>query len=195
MIAGINNYISNLQNCLDRLDRNEVDSFIKILLQARDEDRTIFIMGNGGSASTASHFCCDFNKGMSYQQDKKFKLICLNDNVATMLAYANDVDYGNVFIEQLKNFFKPGDVVIGISGSGNSKNVLQAIEYANKNSGITIGLTGYNGGTLKQISKYSVNANIDDMQISEDIHMMLCHMTYSILMNSKNESQKELICG
>lgn len=195
MITGINNYISSLQNCLDRLDRKEIDTFIKILLQARDEDRTIFIMGNGGSASTASHFCCDFNKGMSYQQDKKFKLICLNDNVATMLAYANDVDYGNVFIEQLKNFFKPGDVVIGISGSGNSKNVLQAIEYANKNNGITIGLTGYNGGTLKQISKYSVNANIDDMQISEDIHMMLCHMTYSILMNSKTESQKELVCG
>ena len=131
MITGINNYINSLQECLEKLDRNEIDNFIKILLQARDEGRTIFIMGNGGSASTASHFCCDFNKGMSYQQDKKFKLICLNDNVATMLAYANDVDYGNVFVEQLKNFFNPGDVVIGISGSGNSKNVLQAIEYAN----------------------------------------------------------------
>ena len=195
MIEKINNYIGCLQDCLTNLDRNEVDSFIKVLTQARDEDRMIFIMGNGGSASSASHFCCDFNKGMSYQQEgRRFKMICLNDNVATMLAYANDVSYEAVFVEQLKNFFKPGDVVIGISGSGNSKNVLRAIEYANENGGITVGLTGYNGGILKNIANYSVNANIDDMQVSEDIHMMLCHMTYSILMNgyAANKCTKEL---
>lgn len=185
MIDGINNYLNSLQNCIDNLDRQEIDTFIKLLLQVRNEGRTIFVMGNGGSAATASHFCCDFNKGMSYEQDKKFKMICLNDNVATMMAYANDVSYENIFVEPLKNFFKDGDVVIGISGSGNSKNVLKAIEYANAHNGITVGITGYNGGILKQISKYSVNANINDMQITEDIHMILCHMIYNILMTQK----------
>ena len=185
MINEINNYFGKLKTCIDNLDRKEVDIFLNIMLRARDRGANIYIMGNGGSGATASHFCCDFNKGMSYQQDKKFKMICLNDNVATMLAYANDVSYDNVFVEQLKNFLKEGDLVIGISGSGNSKNVLKAVEYANANGAITLGLTGYNGGILKQIAKYSINTHIDDMQITEDIHMMLCHMTYSILMNGK----------
>ena len=104
MIDKINNYIDNLKLCLDNLDRAEINMFINLLIQARDEGRSIYIMGNGGSASSASHFCCDFNKGMSYKQDKKFKMLCLNDNVATMLAYANDVNYDDVFVEQLKNF-------------------------------------------------------------------------------------------
>lgn len=195
MIENINNYLNRLQECIDSLDREEIDTFVKLMLKTRDSGNMIYIMGNGGSAATASHFCCDFNKGMSYQQDKKFKMMCLNDNVATMLAYANDVSYENVFVEQLKNFLKPGDLVIGISGSGNSKNVLRAIEYANSNGGVTLGFTGYSGGLLKQISKYSVNANIDDMQITEDIHMMLCHMMYNLLMTQKVESSKELVRG
>lgn len=191
----IDNYFELLKNTIDSLDRKELETFINLLLSTRDKGKHIYIMGNGGSGATASHFCCDFNKGMSYQQDKKFKMICLNDNVATMLAYSNDVSYENVFVEQLKNFLTEGDVVIGISGSGNSKNVLNAIDYANKNGGISVGITGYNGGILKQISRYSVNANVDNMQITEDIHMMICHMIYHILMNEKYESKKELVCG
>lgn len=193
MIDRINGYLYRLQDCIDKLNREEINTLINLLLLARNENRTIFIMGNGGSAATASHFCCDFNKGMSFGKDKKFKMICLNDNIATMLAYANDTDYSNVFVEQLKNFFNKGDIVIGISGSGNSKNVLKAIEFANSNGGITIGLTGFNGGILKQIARYSVNTNINDMQITEDIHMMLCHMIYNILTNQKSEIRKELV--
>ncbi len=193
MIDRINGYLYRLQDCIDKLNREEINTLINLLLLARNENRTIFIMGNGGSAATASHFCCDFNKGMSFGKDKKFKMICLNDNIATMLAYANDTDYSNVFVEQLKNFFNKGDIVIGISGSGNSKNVLKAIEFANSNGGITIGLTGFNGGILKQIAGYSVNTNINDMQITEDIHMMLCHMIYNILTNQKSEIRKELV--
>lgn len=196
MIEKINNYFETMKRCIDNLDRNEIQVFINTLLTARDNGNKIFTMGNGGSAATASHFCCDFNKGMSYGQDKKFRLICLNDNVATMMAYANDVSYDNIFVEQLKNFMQPNDVVIGISGSGNSKNVLNAIEYANENGGITIGLTGYNGGKLKSMAKLSVNANIDDMQVTEDIHMMLCHMIYSLLMNGNaSNGMKELVRG
>lgn len=176
-------YLNRLQETIKRLDKEEINKFINMLLDARDADKQIFIMGNGGSASTASHFCCDFNKGSSYGFNKRFKFICLNDNVPGMMAYANDVSYDDVFVEQLKNFFNPGDYVIGISGSGNSKNVLKAIEYANTNGGITIGLTGFNGGKLKQMCTHSVNMNVDDMQISEDLHMMMDHLSMKVITN------------
>lgn len=195
MKNSIDKYFDRLKSAIDALDRQELDYFIQILLKARDNDKHIYIMGNGGSAATASHFVCDFNKGMSYQQDKKFKMICLNDNVATMLAYSNDVGYEDVFVEQLRNFLKKDDVVIGISGSGNSKNILKAVNYANSVGAVTIGLTGFNGGELKKKASMSVNANIDDMQISEDIHMMICHMIYNILMSNTTESAKEMIHG
>ena len=177
----IEEYLTKLKNTIDRLDRTEINNFINLLLKARDEDRTIFIMGNGGSAATASHYCCDFNKGASYGYDKRFKFICLNDNTATMMAYANDVSYADAMVEQLKNFFKPGDYVIGISGSGNSQNVVKAIAYATQNGGVTIGLTGYQGGKLKQICAHSVNMRIDDMQISEDLHMMMDHLSMRVI--------------
>lgn len=177
----IQEYLDKLKATIDRLDRGEINDFINLLLTARDEGRTIFIMGNGGSAATASHFCCDFNKGASYGYDKRFKFICLNDNTATMMAYSNDVAYEDAMVEQLKNFFMPGDYVIGISGSGNSKNVVKAIEYANEHGGVTIGLTGYQGGKLKQICAHSVNMGVDDMQISEDLHMMMDHLTLRVI--------------
>jgi len=182
MLNKINDYFDKVKNCIDNVDRNEIKKFIDILSDAKDNGMQIFIMGNGGSAASASHFCCDFNKGVSYQKDNKFKMICLNDNIATVMAYANDVGYEDVFVEQLKNFLRKGDVVIGFSGSGNSKNVLKAVEYANANGAITVGLTGYDGGMLKKIASYSVNANIDDMQVSEDMHMMLIHMLMQIFM-------------
>lgn len=182
----INGYFKRLTDAFAGLNRDEINNFMNVLLRARDDGRHIFIMGNGGSGATASHFCCDFNKGMSYQQSSRFRLICLNDNVPTMMAYANDVSYDDVFVEPLKNFLQSGDIVIGISGSGNSKNVLKAIDYANANGAETIGLTGFNGGELKKRAKHSVHVNIDDMQITEDVHMSLCHMMYSILMTDKN---------
>lgn len=174
----IEKYFNSLKKTLDSLDRKEIEDFIKILNKARLEGRRIFIMGNGGSGSTASHFACDFNKLASfYFPDKpRFKVECLNDNFSTMMAYSNDESYELVFSEQLKNFLEKGDVVIALSGSGNSKNVLNAIEYANQAGAVTVGLTGYNGGRLKQIAQYSINTNIEDMQISEDIHLILTHL-------------------
>ena len=183
MITKINNYFETLKYCLDKLDREEVNNFLSLLLNARNEEKNIFIMGNGGSASTASHFCCDCNKGIRNAKEKDFKMICLNDNIPMLLAYANDISYEDIFVGQLKNFLQEGDLVIGISSSGNSKNIIKAIEYANANGAITLGLTGYNGGFLKKCAQHSVNTNINDTQVSEDIHLMLCNMTYSILMN------------
>lgn len=181
MKEAIDNYFDLLKQSVDGLDRNAIISFVDLLLEARKNGNNIYIMGNGGSASTASHFTCDFNKGLSYKKDVRFKMICLNDNIATMLAYSNDLGYENVFVEQLKNFLKKNDVVIGISGSGNSKNILNAIEYANDLGAKTVGLTGFDGGKLKDIVDISIHADINNMQVAEDVHMTICHMLYSIM--------------
>ena len=184
MLEMIEHYTGLLKSTIDRIDRNEIMRFIEILEQTRNSGKTIYIMGNGGSGSTATHFCCDFNKGASYGNNiqKRYKCVCLNDNIPTMLAYANDVDYRDVFVEQLKNFLEEGDLVIGISGSGNSANVIRAIEYANAHGAATAGLTGYSGGLLREIAQYSLHIPIDNMQITEDLHLMIFHMTVSILM-------------
>jgi D-sedoheptulose 7-phosphate isomerase len=172
----ISNYINNLQQVLANLDQDEIHAVADLLKTARDKGQQIFIFGNGGSGSTASHFACDINKGVSYNREKRFKVICLNDNIPVMLAYSNDVGYKVVFEEQLKNFVNPGDVVIGISGSGNSVNVIGAMEVAKATGAITVGITGFGGGKLKEIADYSFNANVNDMQLSEDVHMIWVHI-------------------
>jgi len=179
----IQGYLDRLQDTIKNLNLDQINIFINLLIEARDNDKNIFIMGNGGSAATASHFTGDFNKGVSYQLDqfKRFKFICLNDNLPTLMAYANDVSYEDIFVEPLKNFFKPGDLVIGISGSGNSKNVLKAIEYANQNGGKTFGLVGYDGGKLKQLAQNYIHININDMQITEDLHVVMNHLIMKVL--------------
>ena len=194
MKEAINKYFDLLKQTIDELDRNAIIAFADLLLEARKNGNHIYIMGNGGSASTASHFTCDFNKGLSYKKDIRFKMICLNDNVATMLAYSNDVSYDNVFVEQLKNFLKKDDVVIGISGSGNSKNVVKAIEYANDLGAKTVALTGFDGGILKNIVDVSIHADVNNMQVAEDVHMTICHMLYSVMNPMLEAENKEVVC-
>ena len=183
MLIRIENYLDSIKNTIDSIDRREIQNFINILEHTRSIGKNIYIMGNGGSASTASHFCCDFNKGISYGKSlkRRYKCICLNDNVPTMMAYANDVNYDDIFVEQLKNFLTSGDLVIGISGSGNSENVIRAINYANSVDAETFSLTGYSGGILKNISKYSLHIPVNNMQIAEDLHLIMFHLTVSIL--------------
>lgn len=193
MKEAIDNYFNLLKQSVDGLDRKAIISFVDLLLDARKNGNNIYIMGNGGSASTASHFTCDFNKGLSYKKDIRFKMICLNDNIATMLAYSNDLGYENVFVEQLKNFLKKDDVVIGISGSGNSKNILNAIEYANHLGAKTVGLTGFNGGKLKNIVDVSIHADVNNMQVTEDVHMSICHMLYSVMSPILEVENKEVL--
>lgn len=182
--VNIASYFEKLKSTIDKISINELNILMNVLEQARKEGRTIFIMGNGGSSATASHYVCDFNKGVSYGKEHKYKFVCLNDNIPSLMAYANDFSFDDVFLYQLSNLFKEGDVVVGISGSGNSKNVLKAVEFANNEGGITVGLTGYDGGKLRKISKYSVNIPIDDMQISEDLHMVVDHCMMQILCES-----------
>lgn len=174
-------YLEEEKKILDDVPLEALEQLVELLLAAYEGEKHIFIMGNGGSGSTASHFACDINKGVSYGSKKRFRVICLNDNVPTMLAYANDVSYDDVFVEQLKNFLKSGDVVVGISGSGNSKNVIKAIEYANANAARSAALTGFDGGKLAKAAAASIVVPSNDMQKVEDVHLILTHMIMRIL--------------
>ena len=180
-IPMIDDYTGRLKSTIDALDRNQINDVMNVLIRAYEDENTIYIFGNGGSASTASHFVCDFNKGVSNKLDKKFRFVCLNDNVATVMAIANDCGYENIFSMQLEGKLKKGDVVFAISGSGNSKNIIKAVEYAKGQGNEIISLTGYSGGRLLQISDHPIHADIDDMQIAEDVHMVLCHMMSSAI--------------
>ena len=139
-------------------------------------------MGNGGSAATASHMVCDFAKGASdVLGGKKFCFECLNDNTPIIMAIANDLCYEEVFAHQLRGKLRPEDLVIGISGSGNSENVLRAVQYAKAMGVPTIGVTGYSGGKLKAMADYIMHVDIDDMQVAEDLHMMFDHMLMRVI--------------
>lgn len=178
-------YFARVKATLDAISVESLSNLMNLLEKTRDEGKFVYIMGNGGSAATASHFVCDFNKGLLSDNRKSYRFVCLNDNLPTMMAWANDISYDEIFVGQLKNFLSEGDIVIGISGSGNSMNVVKAIEYANENGGITVGLTGYDGGKLKKIAHYNVHAPVDDMQITEDLHMILDHCMMKVLCNNK----------
>ena len=183
----IGEYTQKMMNEINRLDVAAVNKMMDMLVEARGNDRYVFIMGNGGSGGTASHIAGDFNKGLSLgrPREKRYKFISLVDNAPTVLSLANDVSYNDIFVEQLKNFLNPGDVVIGISASGNSENVLRAAEFAKSRGCPVIGLTGYDGGKLKAMSDLSVHVPLHDMQVVEDIHMMLGHLMVSVLMRAE----------
>jgi D-sedoheptulose 7-phosphate isomerase len=177
-------YLNGLTGLFESFDIDSFERIVEKILKAYEAENRIFVMGNGGSASSASHFVADINKGCCLDLDKKFKMICLNDNISTMLALANDVNYEAVFVEQLKNFFEPGDLVIGISGSGNSENVLNALRYANDNGGQTIGFSGFSGGNLSKLADISFVARVDDMQKVEDMHLIIIHMIMQAVDNA-----------
>ncbi len=174
-------YIDRLKTTLDKISREEINGFLNLLVDALEAGRNVFTLGNGGSAATASHMAVDFNKGLSWGKARRFRFLCLSDNLPTLTAYANDVSYEDVFVEPLKNFLESGDLVIAISGSGNSRNVIKAVEYANAHGAVTVGLTGYDGGLLKKTARHGVHIPIRDMQVTEDLHMVLDHLAYSVL--------------
>lgn len=174
-------YWTELGLAAGRIDQNCFAALVEALKEALARNRTIYIFGNGGSGSTAAHFACDLNKGVSYQKSHRFKVICLNDNMPTLLAYANDVSYADVFVEQLKNFLQAEELVIGVSGSGNSPNVLKAVDYANAHGGRTFGICGFGGGQLAQLAQQALVVHSNDMQQVEDLHLIVFHMVMQIL--------------
>ena len=187
-------YLKELQKTLAAMENDfikKMDAVVTLLLKARDKKKTIFIMGNGGSASTASHFASDLSKGTIVPGFPRFKVVALTDNLPTMLAWANDKSYDDIFVEQLKNLMEPGDVVIGISGSGNSMNIIKAIEYANANGGITIGITGYDGGKLLKCSKETIHTPSMYMQRVEDLHLIIEHLLTSLIREEQQSKKRQ----
>jgi len=177
-------YLDYLCELFSKIDTKKISLFIEILLQARNRGSTIFFVGNGGSASTASHFANDIALGTK-SLSKPFKAISLCDNISIITAIGNDFGYDQIFIRQLKNMMQPKDVLVAISVSGNSPNVIKAVEYANSNEGITVGLTGFNGGRLNKIAQMSIHvpSNKGEYGPVEDIHMIIDHLTSAYLMN------------
>jgi D-sedoheptulose 7-phosphate isomerase len=174
-------YREELTRAVESVPVESFEEFVRLLEQAYREERQVFLMGNGGSGATASHAACDLNKGVSFGLEKRFRVFCLNDNVPTTMAYANDLSYEDVFVEPLKNFLRSGDLVIALSGSGNSRNILKAIEYANQKDAHTVGLAGFSGGKLAGMVRTSIVARVDDMQKAEDVHMILFHVAMQVL--------------
>lgn len=166
-------YIKLLKDTLDQLDREQIHLAINAFLKVRESGGTIYTFGNGGSGATASHAAGDFLKGASYGLEKRFRVICLNDNVPSMMAIANDIGWDDIFIEPLKNFLQPHDLVIGISGSGNSKNVVKAMQYAKEKGVTTIAFCGYKGGKIKELADIVIHSKAMDMEIAEDVHMIV----------------------
>lgn len=176
----IQDYIALEIEVLKRLDATQIEAALNLLDETRREKGRIYICGNGGSAATASHFQNDFNKGISEYIDLPFRFHCLNDNIATIMAIANDIGYDEVFRFQLRGVMEPRDILVAISGSGNSRNVLNAVEYAKERGNQVIGITGYDGGKLRKLSDVSLHAPVDSMQVTEDIHLIFDHMMMSI---------------
>lgn len=176
----IRDYIDCEISTLQKLDVDAINQALNLLLEAYRAHKWIYIFGNGGSSSTASHFENDFNKGVSEPLKTKFRFRCLNDNVATLMAVANDMGFEEVFRYQLTDRIEAGDLVIAISGSGNSKNVINAVEYAKSCGNKIIGITGYDGGKLRQMCDVSLHVPVNSMQISEDVHMIFDHLMMSM---------------
>ncbi len=179
-------YLDRLKNIIDSLDKDEMDSALNLIYDAWQNDKQIITLGNGGSSMTALHFITDWNKMIYLSSKKSFKGRSLVDNMGLIMAYGNDISFEDIFIEQLKNILNPGDLVIAISGSGNSENVIRAVKYANENGAKTLGLCGFDGGKLKNLVQNKIWVNVNDMQITEDLHSVFGHIVMQAFCNLKN---------
>jgi D-sedoheptulose 7-phosphate isomerase len=179
-------YLSGLSKVLDRLPLREVEAISGVLHQAYLSDHWTFVFGNGGSAALASHLVCDIGKGTHFPASsaadlrsvKRLKILSLTDNVPMISAWANDASYEQVFAEQIENYISPGDVAFAISGSGNSANVLRALEVARARSAKTVGLTGFEGGKMKALLDVAAIAPASNMQQIEDAHLIMTHLIF-----------------
>lgn len=170
------NYIARLHAVLDSLDKDQIDQAVDLIARAWESGRQIITLGNGGSSLTALHFINDWAKSIFLSTGKPLLGRSLVDNIGLIMAYANDLSFQDVFVAQLRNVLRPGDLVIALSGSGNSENVIRAVQYANEAGAVTLGLCGYSGGKLKEIAQHHVWVNVKDMQLSEDVHAIFGHI-------------------
>lgn len=175
-------YFEELQRVVVALPHGTINQIADELVKANESGRMVYLFGNGGSASLASHFACDLGKGIAYcNGGKRFRVLALTDNLPTITAWANDSSYEDIFSEQLRNFVQPQDVAFAISGSGNSKNVLNALQVARGVGALTIGISGFQGGKMKSLCDICVVVPSDNMQIIEDLHLSMAHSIFRIV--------------
>lgn len=176
-------YLEKLSKTLAGIKCDEMDDAIDAIEKAWRSGKQIITLGNGGSSMTALHFINDWNKSIYLSTKIPFRGRSLVDNMGLVMSYSNDISFEDVFIEQLKNILQPGDLVLAISGSGNSENVIRAVEYANQNQAVTLGLCGYSGGKLKNLAQHVVWVDVNDMQLAEDAHAIFGHIVMQRLCN------------
>jgi D-sedoheptulose 7-phosphate isomerase len=175
-------YFDELQRVASNLPLEGIDRIVDTLIKAYESERIVYTFGNGGSAALASHFACDLGKGTAYcDGGKRFRVLALTDNLPTLTAWANDASYEDVFSEQLRNFVRPEDVAFAISGSGNSKNVLNTLQVAREAGATTVGISGFHGGHMKDLCDICVIVPSNNMQIIEDLHLAMAHSIFRIV--------------
>ena len=183
-IRPIFDYIAWELDTLQHVDLDDLNQALNILHDAQVQKTPIYVFGNGGSGATAAHLAGDFNKGVSISTGVPFDVHCLNDNIPTILAIANDISYDDIFEIQLENRLNDGDIVIAISGSGNSENVVRAVKYAKAAGAYVIGMAGFDGGRMKEYCDLMLLAPSSNMQIIEDVHLMFNHLMMWVLCNT-----------
>jgi D-sedoheptulose 7-phosphate isomerase len=174
---GISDYLDRVCDDIRNMDAAQIEAVSELIDSAYDEGRFVFIIGNGGSGANASHFCEDLAKCTlrDFESQKRLKVLSLTDNAAAIMAWGNDEGYDRIFLEQLKNLASPGDLLLAISGSGNSPNILKAVSWAKEHGLKTVGITGFGGGKLKTLAHYNLHAPVDDMGIAESLHLVVFH--------------------
>ena|SRR5256885_4142965 len=176
-------YFANLNGVLECVPYQAVDQITAVLVQAYLQNRSVFVFGNGGSAALASHLACDLGKGTAVKGRRRFRVLSLTDNIPVITAWANDARYEDIFAEQLRNFMEKGDIVLAISGSGNSLNVINALGVAREMRAYVMGLTGFRGGKMKDLCDLCLIVPSDNMQLIEDVHVCICHAIFTIMRN------------
>jgi len=182
----IDNYLTEQENCISKIKKdltNEIKLIYEKLYSAQQTGNKVYLIGNGGSSSTATHFSSDLLKTAITKNRHRFKAFSLSDNIHVLLAWANDTSYEDIFYNQLKNLLEENDILLAISGSGNSPNILKAVDYANSINAITIALTGGDGGKLAQSSQINLVIPSDDMLTIETMHLLICHLITTIFRN------------
>jgi D-sedoheptulose 7-phosphate isomerase len=185
MKFNIKNYINTHNSVMSSLDLIEIEEAIQLISEKSSSGKTIAVCGNGGSALAASHYITDWNKMVNLQTGRRFSGLCLSDNIGLVTAYANDLSYNDIYSEQVRNLLLPGDLLITVSGSGNSENVVRATEVANDLGVKTLTICGYDGGRLKEISNSHVWIRSFDMQICEDAHLLFGHLVMKSICDMK----------
>ena len=180
-ISNCRTYFELLSKTIDSLPFEKIERVTATLVRAYEQERTILLFGNGGSAALASHVACDLAKGTVNGTRKRFRVIALTDNVPLITAWANDSKYEDIFAQQLANFAAPGDIAFAISASGNSPNVLQALRVAKDIGSTTIGITGFSGGRMLALCDECVVVPCDNMQIIEDLHTCIAHSLFTCI--------------